>query len=156
MKNYKQKVVEPPTFKKDFTAPSITEYMVPRKKLVTFRPDTEIIDVVETLLKKKITGAPVLNEKGELVGLIDDKDCIKVLIDTAYYKRPIQRKLVADYTTNELKTISVNSNIVDAAQEFSRTIYKRLLIIGNKGELVGQISRRDVLWAIGDYSKKIF
>lgn len=72
--------------------------MVPRRKLVTFQPDTEIREVVKTLLKHEITGAPVLDGNGALLGLIDDKDCLKVLIDTAYYNN-MQRMIVENYTT---------------------------------------------------------
>ena len=156
MKNYKQKNLEPPSHKKDFTPPSITKYMAPLKKLITFYPDTEIVDVVKTLLKHKITGAPVVSKSGDLEGLIDDKDCLRVLIDAAYYNRPVQRKVVADYTTNVMKTISEHANMVEAANEFSRTIYKRLLVVDDKGKLVGQISRQDILQAISDYSNTIF
>jgi CBS domain-containing protein len=156
MKNYKQKTVESNTHKRDFTPPAISEYMVPRSKLITFQPDTKIFNAIRTLLKHDITGAPVLTESGELVGLIDDKDCLNVLIDAAYYNKPVQGFTVEDYTSNVMKTISEKANIVEAAHEFSRTIYKRLLIVDDSGRLVGQISRRDVLQAINDYSEKLF
>ena len=129
--------------------------MVPRRELVTFQPDTEIREVVKTLLKHEITGAPVVDANGALLGLIDDKDCLKVLIDAAYYNN-MQRMTVANYTTNVMKTISDKTNVVEAANAFSRTIYKRLLILNDDGELVGQISRQDILRAISDYSKNIF
>lgn len=156
MKNYKQKTVENSSNKRDFTPPAVSDYMVPRGKLITFQPDTKIFMVIRTLLKHDITGAPVITESGELVGLIDDKDCLNVLIDSAYYNKPVQGVTVEDYTTNVMKTISDKANIVEAAHEFSRTIYKRLLIVDDAGRLVGQISRRDVLQAINDYSKKLF
>lgn len=155
MKNYKQKNIEPTSYQRDFTPPPVTKYMVPRRELVTFQPDTEIREVVKTLLKHEITGAPVVDANGALLGLIDDKDCLKVLIDAAYYNN-MQRMTVANYTTNVMKTISDKTNVVEAANAFSRTIYKRLLILNDDGELVGQISRQDILRAISDYSKNIF
>lgn len=155
MKNYKQKTIEPTSYQRDFTPPPVTKYMVPRRKLVTFQPDTEIREVVKTLLKHEITGAPVVDANGALLGLIDDKDCLKVLIDAAYYNN-MQRMTVENYTTNVMKTISDKANVVEAANAFSRTIYKRLLILNEEGELVGQISRQDILQAISDYSKNIF
>lgn len=155
MKNYKQKNIEPPNHKRDFTPPAITKYMVPRRELITFQPNTKISEVVKTLLKHKITGAPVLDAEGALLGLIDDKDCLKVLVDAAYYNN-MQRTTVANYTTNVMKTISDKANVVEAANAFSRTIYKRLLVVDEGGQLVGQISRQDILQAISDYSKSIF
>ena len=41
-------------------------------------------DVIDTMLSKRISGAPVLNDKREVVGLIDDKDCLKLLFGGAY------------------------------------------------------------------------
>lgn len=155
MKNYKQKTIEVSNHRRDFTPPPITRYMVPRRKLITFHPDTEIAVVVETLLQHEITGAPVVDANGALLGLIDDKDCLKVLIDAAYYNN-LQRMTVANYTTDVLKTISDRANVVEAANAFSRTIYKRLLVLDDSGNLVGQISRQDILRAIRDYSQALF
>ena len=76
MKNYKQKSIERNDNKHDFAPAPVVNYMIPAKKLITFRPDMEIMEVVDTLLHHKITGAPVLNNKNALVGLIDDKDCL--------------------------------------------------------------------------------
>ena len=41
----------------------VTKYMA--INLITFTPETEIIEVIDTLLDKRISGAPVLNEKKE-------------------------------------------------------------------------------------------
>lgn len=121
----------------------VTKYMT--RDLITFRPDTDIIVVIDTLLDNKISGAPVLNEKKELVGLIDDKDCLSVMIDRVYHNQPIGNRTASDYMTNVLKTISVDADVVDAANTFHETRYKRLLVIDNKDRLVGQVSRRDIL-----------
>ena len=58
----------------------ITKYMA--TDLITFTPETDVMEVIRTFLKNKISGAPVLNEKKEVVGLIDDKDCLRLLIDS--------------------------------------------------------------------------
>ena len=76
MKNYKQKTVDSEAKVAPQDPPSVTKYMT--RKLITFSPDTQIKEVVESLLSNRITGAPVLDDKGRVVGLIDDKDCLKV------------------------------------------------------------------------------
>jgi predicted transcriptional regulator len=148
MKNFKQKAGNEEAKDLKLKAPSVTEYMV--KKLITFKPDTEIRDVIESLLKNRITGAPVLNDKKEVVGLIDDKDCLNVLIAGAYYNHPVSKETVANYMSNVMKTITVHENILDVANIFLHTPYKRLLVLDDEGKLVGQISRRDILTAIKD------
>lgn len=126
----------------------ITKYMA--KDLITFKHDTEINEVIETLLAKRISGAPVLNENNEIIGVIDDKDCLHTLVDSVYHNAPLRKKQVSTYMTNVYKTISIDADIVDAANEFLKSIYKRLLVIDHDGKLKGQISRRDILRAIKD------
>jgi len=124
----------------------ITKYMA--KNLITFKSDTEINEVIDTLLEKRISGAPVLNENKEIIGMIDDKDCLHVLVDSVYHNLPIRKRIVDTYMTDVYKTISIDSDIVDVANEFLKSKFKRFLVINHSGKLMGQISRRDILKAI--------
>ena len=148
MKNFQQNSLDMDRKDLKLNAPPVTDYMV--RKLITFKPDTEISVVIDSLLENRITGAPVLNDKNELVGLIDDKDCLNVLVSGAYYNHPVGKDTVSSYMSNVMKTISVHSNIVEVADVFVHSKYKRLLVLDDQGKLVGQISRRDVLRAIHD------
>ena len=124
----------------------ITKYMA--TDLITFTPDVDVIEVIRIFLKHNISGAPVLNEKKEVVGLIDDKDCLRLLIDSVYHNEPIANIKVKSYMTSVMKVIDVDANVVDAAKIFLETKYKRLLVINKEGKLIGQISRADILKAI--------
>ena len=148
MKNFQQKSLDDYKVDRKVKAPPVTDYMV--KKLITFHPETPISDVIDALLDNRITGAPVLSDKNEVVGLIDDKDCLNVLVGGAYYNKPATDETVASYMSNVMKTISIHADIVEAAHIFLTTPYKRLLVMNDKGKLAGQISRRDVLRAIKD------
>jgi predicted transcriptional regulator len=150
MKNYQQKAVESNQKKREIEPAPVSDYMVRVKDLITFKPETEIMNVVETLLKNRITGAPVLNDKNELVGLIDDKDCLKVLFDSSYHNQPVDNSTVAHFMSNVMRTISVHADIYDVADIFLTSIYKRLLVVDDDGRLAGQISRHDILRAIND------
>lgn len=129
-------------------APPVTGYMV--RKLITYKADTPISEVIDSLLESRITGAPLLNDKNEVVGLIDDKDCLNVLVGGAYYNRPANDYTVATCMSNVMKTISIHADIIDVANTFLTTPYKRLLVMDDDGKLAGQISRRDILRAIKD------
>ncbi len=148
MKNFQQKAVEDSPIRPVVDKPLVTDYMT--KKLITFKPETAIMDVINTLLSNKITGAPVLNDKKDVVGLIDDKDCLKVLFDGAYHNLPIDNRTVSNYMSNVMRTVSVHADIYEVASIFLNSVYKRLLVVDDFGKLVGQISRRDILRAIHD------
>lgn len=123
----------------------ITRYM--KYELVTFKEHQKIHEAITIMLKHKISGAPVLNDQNELVGIISEKDCLKVLIDEAYYNNPLNDRTVEDYMTTNVQTLSVHTNIVDAARSFINSSFRRYPIVDNNGKLVGQISRKDILKA---------
>jgi predicted transcriptional regulator len=150
MKNFQQKSLDVDQKDRKLKAPSVTAYMTEAKKLITFSPETEISVVINSLLENRITGAPVLNEKKEVVGLIDDKDCLNLLVSGAYYNHPVDKETVASYMSNVMKSISINDDIMNVARIFLETKYKRLLVMDDNGKLAGQISRRDILRAIKD------
>lgn len=125
--------------------PSVTKFMA--TKLITFTPETDIREAIDVILKKKISGAPILNEKRELVGMLSEVDCLRILLEGPYNEEPKKMTKVADYMSTSVKTISTDKTILDAAYEFVHSGFKRLPVTEN-GQLVGQISRVDVLRAI--------
>lgn len=147
MKNFQTKTVET-VATQTVEVPSVTRYMT--KDLITFKPEDDINMAIDSLLKHRISGAPVLNDSGEVVGLIDDKDCLNVLFGSVYNRTPVGPETVSNYMSNVMRSISSNDNIMDVAYVFSTSPFKRLLVKDDNNKLVGQISRRDILSAIKD------
>ena len=146
MKNFQNKLVNKNIKHAVDETPSVEDYMT--RDLITFKKDTDINIVIDALLKNKISGAPVLNDSGQVVGLIDDKDCLNVLFGNVYNRLPNTTDTVSNYMSNVMKSISVNQNILDVASVFVSSPYKRLLVMDDNDKLVGSISRIDILRAI--------
>ena len=125
--------------------PLVTEFMA--KKLITFRAETDIQYAIDILVKKKISGAPIVDENKKLVGILSEVDCLKLLVDGPYHKNPIPNGTVGDYMSTNLRTIQADQNILYAAYEFVQHGLRRLPVLKHD-KLVGQISRRDILRAI--------
>jgi CBS domain-containing protein len=125
---------------------SVTEYMVGVSNLITFTPDQTIQEVIDTIINKGISGAPVLDKDRKLVGIISEKDCLRIIVDQAYHNLPTSDRKVSDYMTAQVKVLSSNSDVAEAANEFLRSPIRRLPIVEN-GVLIGQVSRRDILKA---------
>lgn len=115
-------------------------------KLITFRPNQSLLEVMETFMKNKITGAPVVDEYGSLVGIISDSDCMKQISEGRYFNMPIANLMVENYMTRDVRTLSPDATIFDAATEFFKTRHRRFPIVEH-GVLIGQISRKDVMLA---------
>ena len=133
------------TISKDVEQILVSDYMT--TKLVTFKPSQTIHDVIATLIKYKISGGPVVNDKNELIGIISETDCIKHISDSKYYNMPMDNAhSVENNMVSEVETIDKNMNIFDAATKFISSGRRRFPIIEN-GKLIGQISQKDILKA---------
>ena len=115
------------------------------KKLVIFQPDMHVRAAIESLLKHKISGAPVVDENGTLIGVLSEIDCMPTIIQDLYYSD--SGGSVGDFMSTELTTVNSEMGLVDLAEIFQKKHFRRFPVVDN-GILVGQVSRRDVLKAI--------
>jgi CBS domain-containing protein len=116
-------------------------------QVVTFTPDMEVMTAINDLVKHNISGAPVLDGNGKLVGVLSEKDCLKVALTAGYEGVPAG--LVSEFMTRTPITVEPDMPIMEIAGQFLDSTYKRYPVVKN-GKLVGQISRRDVLRAINE------
>ncbi|MCF2875985.1 MULTISPECIES: CBS domain-containing protein [unclassified Tenacibaculum] len=123
----------------------VSDYM--SKNLITFKEDQSIEDVIDSLIKNKISGGPVVNDKNELVGIISEGDCIKQISESRYHNLPIDKNnTVSKAMITQVETIDGDMNIFDAANKFLQSKRRRFPITEN-GRLIGLISQKDVLKA---------
>ena len=122
----------------------VRDYMT--RKLITFSPDQSVEDVIEKLIRHKISGGPVVNEKNELVGVISEGDCIRHISESRYHNLPSENRKVEQHMAKEVETIDGDMNIFDAANKFLNDRRRRFPIVDD-GVLVGQISQKDILKA---------
>ena len=124
---------------------SVKEFM--KRDLVTFEPETNVLAAIRVLLNKKISGAPVVNENGWVVGVLSEYDCLKPNLLSSYHNDV--GTLVKDYMSKNVITIKSHISLTEAAQLFIDKGLRRLPVVENK-KLIGQISRRDILEAINN------
>ena len=124
----------------------VADYMT--RKLITFNPDTNVVQAMRSLLDHRISGAPVVNDAGELVGVLSEVDLLSVIIQDSYYDESLG--IVGDYMKTPVDTVSPDIDIYELAQRFLREHRRRFPVVQD-GKLVGQISRRDVLRAAQEF-----
>jgi len=131
--------------KKEYNAPILVEdYMT--KKLLTFTTEQSILEVMESFAKNHISGGPVMDSNGFLVGIISEADCMKEISESRYFNQPILDKSVERFMTKNVETIPHDMSIFDAAGVFHKNNRRRLPVLKD-GLMVGQISRKDIVVA---------
>jgi CBS domain-containing protein len=126
----------------------VRDYMT--GKLVTFHPDTDVLDAICELVNQGVAGAPVTNDQGELVGMLSELDCMKIALHAGYHGDwggPVR-----NYMTTDTQTVDANTSIIDLAQRFLDSGFRRFPVVTDH-RLIGQISRRDVLRALAEIAR---
>jgi CBS domain-containing protein len=79
--------------------------------------------------------------------MLSEQDCLKVALQSSYYEDVVGGS-VSEYMTTPVKTVGETASVVDLADKFIKSSFKRYPVLDEDGNLVGQISRSDVLRAM--------
>ena len=116
-------------------------------KLITFNAQTDVLDAIQMLVRHRIACAPVVDDHGNVIGMLSELDCMKIALTAGYHGE--RGGPVAEYMTTETETVDADMSIIDLAQRFLDSGYRRYPVVKDN-RLIGQISRRDVLRALGE------
>lgn len=125
------------------------ESLITPVRLVLY-PQTGIHEAIEQLLKKEALAAPVVSEQdGSLLGLLTEKDCLRVL-SAGGYDEQFLGATVARFMSPTPEVLSPRMNLVQATQAFLRCNFSSLPVVED-GRLIGRLSRRDLVRAVNKY-----
>ncbi len=125
----------------------VSDYMT--RKLVTFKRSTSLYEAMNTMLRERISGAPVVDDAGALIGVLSEIDFLEAMLKRSYHGE--LQGTVGEVMTYGAQSVPSDTDIYTVAEVFLRDHRRRLPVI-HEGRLVGQISRRDVLRAISELS----
>jgi len=114
------------------------------RRLVTLDPEMDVFKAIRLLMKNRISGAPVVDTNGKLLGMFTEKSALEVMVDAAYEGLPAN--LVGAFMDEPADTITEETGMLSMAQVFLNKQTRRLPVLKD-GKLVGQVSRRDVIGA---------
>ncbi len=126
--------------------PNQTAMDIMARSEMTLSPETDIYRVIQLLLKHRLSGAPVVDAEGRLVGILTEKDCLKVLAGEAFDGLPEGH--VQDYMTRDVDTLTPTASLYDIVDRFLGKAYRKLPVVDDQGRVIGQVSRRDTLRAM--------
>ncbi|WKV13493.1 CBS domain-containing protein [Marivirga harenae] len=147
VKSYQGAFIKKESKQQEQKSVSVADYMA--RNLITFNQHQTIYEAMDILMKKKISGGPVVDEENNLIGVISEGDCLKEIVKGKYNNSPKLPGLVKDYMATNIIHIDPDTNIFEAANMFLRMRFRRFPVL-KEGKLVGQISQRDIMRAVRD------
>ena len=117
----------------------ITVRQVMNENVFAVRSETTVEEAIDFLTRKHIGGAPVVNDQGELVGMISELALIDVVFDESVKFDPISK-----FMTTEVQVVRPDESLMRAAQFFALYAFRRLPVV-ESGKLIGIITRRDLM-----------
>jgi CBS domain-containing protein len=110
--------------------------------LITAQRQDPIYEAIRTLVDNNITGLPVVDDEMTLIGIITEKDVLRLL-----YDNEDKSAKVADFMTEQVISFGPEDSLIDIADSFINNHFRRVPIVTN-GKLVGIISRKDIIACI--------
>jgi CBS domain-containing protein len=121
----------------------VRHFMVPNP--VVFTRDTDLLDAIRVLLDRRISGAPVVDERGNLIGVLTERDFLRAALVAGYHGE--SGGCVGDYMSSDVEAVHSDDSLLDVATRFIETKYRRYPVIEDN-RVVGLVARRDVLRAV--------
>ena len=122
----------------------VKDYMSVNK--CSFTPDMDILRAIHHMLESQISGGPVIDEHGNMVGFLSEKDCMQVAINSAYQQAGAAGR-VSEYMSPNIDTLDIETPILEVAELFLKGRFKRFPVVTDN-RLVGTITRQNVLRAL--------
>ena len=121
------------------------------KEVVSARRDTPVEEVLELLLAHKIAGIPVVEEDMTLLGIVTEKDLLRLFYGTEGAKG----KTAEEFMTQPAVYFEENEGLEDICKCLLEVTFRRVPVT-RKGKVVGIVSRPDVLkYTLGQMGRKV-
>ena len=110
------------------------------KNVLTVTKSTPVYEAIRVLVKNEISGLPVVDDNNKLVGLFTDKDALRLL------QQPEEnRAMVADFMTENVVKFHTSDRLIKICNCLIENPYRRVPIVNDDNEVVGLISRHDIM-----------
>lgn len=143
---------------------TVAQVMTPNP--ITVTPQTPLKEAISILVENKISGLPVIDETGNLVGIISETDLMWqetgvepppyiMILDSIIYLQNLHRyekevhkalgQTVGEVMSEQIITIETTDSVKRAAQLLHDKSVRRLVVVDNEGKVTGIITQGDIL-----------
>jgi CBS domain-containing protein len=145
-------------------------HQIMTRSVVTVRPDATVLEAANTMLQHHVSGLPVVDAAGKLVGIVSEGDFIRrgeigtqkkrsrwlsflMGTDATQYVREHGRK-VSEVMTPDPLTIAEDATLEEIVNAMQANGIKRMPVMRD-GKLVGIVSRANLLHAVASLAREI-
>lgn len=140
--------------------------------VVSVPPDAAIVTAAEIMLRKRISGVPVINERGELVGMVTEGDFLRRAETGTARRRSrwiefvmgpgrladeyvrLSGRKVSDVMSRKVQTVAPDAPLEDVVHLMERHNIKRVPVV-HDGKVVGIVTRANLLHAVASFAREI-
>lgn len=122
-------------------------------ELILGRPDMTIEEAIKTMVNNRITGMPVVDEGHHIVGIVSEYDIIKSI--ESFDKEKLLNLSQTIEFTNKVTTITEETPLPVILKAFIERKVRRLPVVNKNDQLVGIITRRDIMRVLFYRSKAL-
>ena len=106
---------------------------------VVIRENATVEEAIHCLLEHRVSGVPVVDQQGSLVGIISEFQLIE-----AVYRPDVKREQVRDLMTKDVITVGQDADISEVANLLLLHRIRRVPVV-HEGKVLGVIARNDLL-----------
>ena len=124
------------------------------RKFVTFSPNMDVLEATDLMVRHGISGGPVVDRTGNLVGVISEIDCLRAAAQGGYHASGGGR--VKEVMRTDFMTVDVDHSVMHIAKMLlnMKDYYYRAFPVMKESRVGGRIMLRDVLRAFEDMSRE--
>lgn len=149
---------------------NVSDVMTPG--VVSVPPDATVVMAAELMLQKRISGVPVIDERGDLVGIVSEGDFLRRAETGTGRRRPrwieffmgpgrladeyvrLSGRKVRDVMSHEVQTVAPDAPLEEVVHLMERHNIKRVPVVDN-GKVVGIVTRANLLHAVAGFAREI-
>jgi len=127
----------------------VKQAMTKDTKLIVFRPDTSLTEILDAIADSRQHAFPVLNNDGMLHGVIFFDD---IRIFFTERRLPAHAVVAQDLLAPNVTVVNMEEDLASALRKFRLTMHSELPVVEAEGSqrVVGVLSRRDLIVAYHD------
>ncbi len=120
-------------------------------QVITISPDISVIEAIRVLLQHDITVVPVVDNSGQVLGILSESDCLQGTLVESYFSQGGRQ--VRDCMNTKVKTVSPGDDIISVYQQFMSQKADRIPVM-NSGAVVGMLSPKDLMAAVLEFFER--